>query len=174
MYPLHTSLLNGRAGECTSRGRAHFSLRSALEAQRATCADGVHVVVYTIICIRGRCRPLGCCHPLQSRSCPLGLGAQALPRRSPDDWYSQSSSTKRPTGGYIQHQQACRSHNSRRGLWPASNKPSANVAPSASSSNNNRLATMLPPRCNTLHCRPATLCRPRASAQVRLLSRTVR
>lgn len=68
----------------------------------------------------------------------------------------------------------CRSLHSRRGLWPASNKPSANVAPSANSS---KPAPTPPPRhrhrSNTLRCRLATQHPPRASAPVRPLSRTV-
>jgi len=108
---------------------------------------------------------------------PLSLAlGKALPRRSQassSEWYRQSEEPPPQQAGHIHlTPPPCRSLHNRRGLWPASNKPSANAAPSASSS---RLAPTPPPqhRCSTLRCRLATQHPPRASAPVRLLSRTV-
>jgi len=89
------------------------------------------------------------------------------------DWYRQSEEPPTQQGTYSHSTPGCRSLHNRRGLWPASNKRSANAAPSASSSKPAPTPPQRHRRCSTLRCRLATQHPPRASAPVRLLSRTV-
>ena len=112
-------------------------------------------------------------HPPKVPPLSLALG-KALPRRSRAsiDWYSQTSN-RLGDQAYSLTAPVCRSLHNRRGLWPASNKRSANAAPSASSSKPAPTPPQRHRRCSTLRCRLATQHPPRASAPVRLLSRTV-
>ena len=180
-----TSPLDWRAGECACGSRAQLCVGRALQAQRTTCADRVHCgVLCTMRCVvlwfkHARLADSARC----SSSLPKSLLClQRLARHSRGEVKPAAAAASgialvmsllhSRLGTYSLSPPACRSLHNRRGLWPASNKLSANAAPSASSS---RLAPTLPPRhrCSTLRCRLATQHPPRVSVPVRLLSRTV-